>query len=316
MLIHLLNLHCYSPILLVYVDSELNSNLIESLGHQVRFQVDAAKLQDYFHHEEFDRIHFNFPHCEGKSNLRYNRLLIQEFFNSASAVLSPLGRIQVALMESQGGMSSTTIREWKQSWMPAVYAANSGFLLINVEPFLVSWWQSSCITSCLSSLHWVSQSACLQPAYKLSSYRFRDDHFHLKRPTMYTFARPAAFVTAPENLQLYCHFEILIDSVQPDELLRLEELVDEVMQPTDWKVKIFFFRRQSVTTCSYKIAVFGERAPITREKADTVRLRVINELVRRCDSSNFPFLSANRSRTISNPCPSSILSGYMENPGA
>lgn len=136
------------------------------------------------------------------------------------------------------------------------------------------------------------------------------------RPRMFTFARSDARITVPENLQLYCHFEILIDSaVQPDVLLLLEELIHEVTQSTNWKVKIFFFRQQSVTTRSYKIAVFGEQAPITREKADIVRLRIINELVRRCDTSNFPFLSGSRSRTISNPCPTSILSGYMNNPG-
>ncbi|KAI2489072.1 protein of unknown function (DUF2431) [Fragilaria crotonensis] len=267
----------------VYADSQFNINLIESLGHKVRFQVDATKLNDYFHHQEFDQIHFNFPHCKGKSNIRYNRLLIQEFFNAASAVLTPRGRIHMALMESQGGMSSTTIRAWKQSWIPAVCAANSGFLLINVEP------------------------VC---------YRFRDDQFHLQRPHMYTFVRPDAFVSVPENLQLYCHFEILIDTVQPDVLVLLEDVVNELMQSTGWKVKIFFFRQQSVTTRSYKIAIFGEQVPITREKADAVRLRIIHELVRRCDNSNFPFLSASRSRTISNPCPTSILSGFMENPGA
>lgn len=133
---------------------------------------------------------------------------------------------------------------------------------------------------------------------------------------MYTFARPAAFLSVPENLQLYCHFEILIDTVQPDVLLKLEELLNEVVQSTAWKVKLFFFRQQSVTTRSYKIAIFGEQVPITREEADAVRLRIINELVLRCDNSNFPFLSASRSRTISNPFPTSILSGFMENPGA
>lgn len=152
-----------------------------------------------------------------------------------------------------------------------------------------------------------------QPAYKLSSYRFRDDRFHLKGPHMYTFARPAAFVSVPENLQLYCHFEILVDSAQSNVHVTLEELVTEAMQSTGWKAKIYFFRQHNVTTRSYKIAIFGEQAPMTREDADTVRLKIINDLVRRCHKSTFPFISG--SRTISNPCPTSILSGYTDNPG-
>ena len=121
----------------MYAESQCNANVIESFGHDVRYQVDATKLLDYFESNTFDRMHFNFPHWRGKANIRYNRLLLRDFFSSASAVLAPQGQIQLALMDPQGGMGSITMQAWKQSWMPAVHAANAGLLLVNVEPFLV-----------------------------------------------------------------------------------------------------------------------------------------------------------------------------------
>jgi hypothetical protein len=41
-------------------------------------------------------------------------------------------------MAAQGGMKSTTMGEWKQSWTPALYAAYSNLLLVSVKPFKVS----------------------------------------------------------------------------------------------------------------------------------------------------------------------------------
>jgi Domain of unknown function (DUF2431) len=128
----------------VYADSDLNSNLIQSFGHDVRFGIDATRLPDYFDFHDntsnakFDLIQFNFPHWKGKANNRYNRRLIQEFFEAASGILNPTtGLIRVALMKSQGGMNATTMIDWKQSWMPALYAAESNLLLVSVEPFMV-----------------------------------------------------------------------------------------------------------------------------------------------------------------------------------
>lgn len=59
---------------------------------------------------------------------------------SASQVLEPKGGlIQVALCEGQGGATASCEREWKQSWMAALYAAEHGLLLRRVEPFEVNY---------------------------------------------------------------------------------------------------------------------------------------------------------------------------------
>lgn len=125
----------------------MNATLIQSFGHDVLYGIDATKLPDYFnfhhnhHHQgraKFDWIQFNFPHWKGKANNRYNRRLVQEFFEAASHSLNPTtGQIRVALMKAQGGMHARTMMDWKQSWMPAVYAAESNLLLVSVEPFQV-----------------------------------------------------------------------------------------------------------------------------------------------------------------------------------
>ena len=122
---------------LVYKHSKENVKRIEAYGHDVRFEVDATRLESY-DIGKADLIQWNFPHWGGKTNARYNRKLLSDFFQSSSQVLKTDGHVHVALMNHQGGAHSETIHEWKQSWMPARYAAEHDLLLIRVEPFEVS----------------------------------------------------------------------------------------------------------------------------------------------------------------------------------
>lgn len=165
-------------------------------------------------------------------------------------------------------------------------------------------------------LYLISPIPYFKPTYKLSSYRFRDDSFHIKKPCLFTFARPDANLSTPKHLQLYCHFEILLDSVRPSILSALEEVVDETTQSAGWDAEIFFFRQHTATTLSYKIALFGKHAPITREKADLVRRKILCELAPLHGGSDFPFMTVNGSRSISKPCPTSILAGYVQSASA
>ncbi len=43
----------------------------------------------------------------------------------------------MALMDHQGAAYAKNLNDWKQSWMPARYAANNNLLLTHVLPFQV-----------------------------------------------------------------------------------------------------------------------------------------------------------------------------------
>lgn len=116
-----------------YINSSQNIDHIRRLGHQVLFQVDATCLSQRFDSRSmlFDQIQWNFPHSKGRTNARRNRELIQKFFVSSKEVLKPNGgQIHMALFDHQGGAYCKNLEEWRQSWMPARYAAETAGLLL------------------------------------------------------------------------------------------------------------------------------------------------------------------------------------------
>jgi hypothetical protein len=128
----------------VYLNSVSHADSIQASGHSVFFHVDATQLPSRFPPAFFDRIIFNFPHWRGKANNRYNRLLVNDFLQSAAQVLKPTtGEIHVALIPGQGGTNARNLVEWRQSWMVAQYASDHGLLLRTVRDFQVEYDLSS-----------------------------------------------------------------------------------------------------------------------------------------------------------------------------
>jgi len=72
---------------------------IEASGAQLQFSVDATKLEKSLSDEgRWDRIVFNFPHS-GKQRVHVNRVLLHDFFESATKQLNPGGEIHVTLKD-------------------------------------------------------------------------------------------------------------------------------------------------------------------------------------------------------------------------
>lgn len=78
------------------------------------------------------------------------RLLVKEFFASATKLIVPGGQIHMALLDHQGGMHAANLSEWKGSWMVGQYAGESQLLLSRVLPYKV---RSSCLYQCFSNIN-------------------------------------------------------------------------------------------------------------------------------------------------------------------
>ncbi|KAJ8578159.1 hypothetical protein ON010_g1047 [Phytophthora cinnamomi] len=109
-----------SQLLEMYPKSRSILDELHSGGVRVRHGVNATKLQSYRFQQDgeagdsfrFDRIVFNFPHyaADGgvgnknkRNKIHRHRLLLVDFFASASRVLASDGQIWVTLCAGQGG---------------------------------------------------------------------------------------------------------------------------------------------------------------------------------------------------------------------
>ena len=285
----------------VYERSISNSETISSHGcHEVKFGIDATKLPQFFPDQKFDFIEFNFPHWRGKTNAKRNRELLDGFLKSASSVLKSDGEIRVALCDSQGGMPSETLQEWRQSWMPAMYAAESGLMLRKLEAY--------------------------EPEYGLSSHRGVDRPFHIgKRPQKYTFTFPND-ETVDENLQISCRHELRVmlhpeklesSSISRDEIVNGDAVfkIGQEFIPKGIRFEIparVLLTPYELEGVHVPLAVFllnytGERMPLTREAADDIRASIEAAI-----SERWQLDIAKGGRLVSRPYPYQLLPNLIK----
>lgn len=80
-----------------------NTELLKRSGASVVSSIDATKLDQYFPHQKFDSIVFQFPNA-GSREPEYGRnpnyILIRDFLKSAGLCLAPKGKILITAVDS------------------------------------------------------------------------------------------------------------------------------------------------------------------------------------------------------------------------
>lgn len=279
----------------IYEHSKENANSIEGHSHQVKFGVDATNLPQYFPETTFDIIEFNFPHWRGKTNAKRNRELVDSFLKSASSVLKPTGEIRIALCLGQGGMPAASLDEWRQSWMPAMYAAEHGLMLTRLEQY--------------------------EPQYGLSSHRGVDRPFFIgDNPQKYYFQFPNG-ESVQEDLQISCRHELRV-MLHPEKLeesaVTYEDIVngDAVLElgqefiPNGIRLEIparnllmpYKQTGEHVPLAVFLLNYSGESQPLTRPAADQIRDKIEKEIPNR-----WGLEIAKGGRLVSRPYPYHLL---------
>jgi hypothetical protein len=280
----------------VYQRSKENAEIIASYSsNEVKFGVDGTNLPDSFPATKFDVIDFNFPHWRGKTNAKRNRVLVNEFLKSAGSVLKPTGEIRIALCHGQGGMPADSIEEWRQSWMPAMYAAEHGLMLTLLEPY--------------------------EPSYGLSSHRGVDRPFFIgTNPQKYCFRLPNGDAV-PEDVQVSCRHELRVmlhpeksetspmsydDIVHGDAVLKLaQEFIPEGIGfeiPARHLLTPSEVKGDHVPLAVFLLNYSGESMPLTRPAADQIRDEIEKEITRRWGLD-----IAKAGRLVSRPYPCHLL---------
>ncbi|XP_011504722.1 PREDICTED: ferredoxin-fold anticodon-binding domain-containing protein 1 homolog [Ceratosolen solmsi marchali] len=151
--------------------SKKNTDILKRCGVQVFLGVDATKLEEHkiLSKENFDIVIFNFPHVGGKMRIEKNRELLRKFFMSIRAVLKSDGEIFLTLCDGQGGTpADKDIRYWHDSWQVTEMAAHGRFILVAVEPFDSSLFESYTVTGYRSLEKRFNTQGSLTHIFKLS----------------------------------------------------------------------------------------------------------------------------------------------------
>ena len=320
----------------VYVHSQSNEEEILNATtqinqNQVLYQVDATQLHKTFclGRDYFDIIQFNFPHWRGKANHKRNRQLLSDVFSSTrdfirranSTANEKGGTLKIALVPSQGDVHARSLQDFRETWMPTLFANQEGWVLTGVEEFDVE--------------------------YRLSSHRGVDRGFRVgSHPEIYSFRYTGignewgevltvddmngTGICVKEEHQLCCRHELHIVlplgwedmTTQDGRIINIKNIVEgdairELVQgiaPSGIKVRVPARSLLRVQDTNYEsdMMVFllvycGESLAITRDTADS--LRNLGELeVER----HIALRDNRRGRLVSRPFLYPVLESIME----